>query len=142
MITQIKLENGKLHCFRLTPNQDLKSEVISYCEKNKIKAGCVLSAVGSLTQLRLRLANSVAFLERKEFFEIVSVTGTISIHGCHIHISVADQNGGVIGGHLVDSNLIYTTCEIVLLELKNFEFKREVDSRTKFKELQIHLIKS
>lgn len=37
-----------------------------------------------------------------ERFEIVSLTGTLSRHGAHLHISIADFQGNVVGGHLMD----------------------------------------
>lgn len=131
-----------VHCIRLHPNQDLKSEIMQFCLKEKIVAGCVLSAVGSLNNLKIRLAGTNRFLEKKENFEIVSMTGTISTNGCHIHLSAANSIGEVVGGHLVENNLIYTTCEIVFLELKDFQFNRELDPTTTFNELKIYFTKS
>lgn len=37
-----------------------------------------------------------------ERFEIVSLTGTLSRHGAHLHIAIADFQGNVVGGHLMD----------------------------------------
>ncbi len=84
---------------------------------------------------KLRLAGSNSFFEAKGKFEIVSITGTISKNGNHIHIALADEAGKVTGGHLTDGNIIYTTCELVLLSMENQEFKREPDSATGFNEL-------
>ena len=126
----------------MTPAQDLKLELIHYCKTERIKAACILSAVGSLEKLNLRLANSNKTYSVVEKFEIVSATGTLSENGCHIHISAANQEGQVIGGHLLEQNKIFTTCELVILQLENFEFKREPDLTTGFNELKIYLTKS
>lgn len=131
-----------IHCLRLHPAEDLKLELLNYCKKNKITAACILSAVGSLDKINLRLANSDKVLSLTEKFEIVSATGTLSDSGCHIHISAADNTGKVIGGHLLDQNRIFTTCELVILQLENFEFKRELDPATGFNELKVYLTKS
>lgn len=64
------------------------------------------------------------------------------MHGCHLHLSVADSKGLVYGGHLVENNLIYTTCELVLVELQGFEFKRAFDPKTNYNELVTYLMKS
>ena len=128
-----------IHSLRLTPDQDLKTEIQNFCNQSNISAGCILSAVGSLKIAKLRLAASDSFFEAKGKFEIVSVTGTISKNGSHIHIALADETGKVTGGHLTDGNLIYTTCELVVLNLETQEFKREHDPATGFKELEIKL---
>lgn len=129
---------NSLFSFRLTPKQDFKKEIQNYCAKNNILAGCILSAVGSLKTVKLRLANSQNIFESKENFEIVSATGTVSKNGCHLHISVADSNGKVTGGHLLDDNKIHTTCEVVILSIQDQEFKRELDAATGFNELAIY----
>lgn len=126
-----------VHCFRLLPNDDLKIQLGKICLEKNIQAACIASSVGSLKNLNLRLANSQTFLKRTENFEIISLNGTISIHGIHLHMSVSDHQGNVIGGHLMDENIIYTTCELVILELPDFKFSRETDSSTGFKELKI-----
>lgn len=127
----------KVHCFRLLPNDDLKIQLATICSQNNILAGCILSSVGSLKQLHLRLANSKNFFQRTENFEILSLNGTISTEGIHLHMSVADSQGNVIGGHLVDNNIIYTTCELIILELPEYQFRRQQDVVTGFKELKI-----
>lgn len=55
------------------------------------------------------------------------MTGTFSRHdGCHIHISLADAEGIVIGGHLIDST-VFRTCEVVLGTADEVEFVTEMD---------------
>ena len=58
--------------------------------------------------------------------------------GLHLHISISDENGKTIGGHLADGSLIYTTAEIVLGELNDINFVREKDEETTYKELMIY----
>ena len=126
-----------IHSLRLNPDQELKNEIQIFCDKNNISAGCILSAVGSLKIAKLRLAGSDTFFEAKGKFEIVSITGTISKNGSHIHTALADESGKVTGGHLTEGNIIYTTCELVLLSLEKQEFKREYDPATGFNELVV-----
>lgn len=123
--------------FRLLPNQDLKAEISRLCYECDVKAGCIVSAVGSLKHAKIRLADSTKIFESPQKFEIVSITGTISTSGCHIHLSLADSEGKVVGGHLLEGNTIYTTCELVILKLVNTEFKRELDPETGYNELKI-----
>jgi len=123
--------------FRLRPKEDLKKSILAFADENKIKAGSIVTCVGSLEQFHIRFANQRKGEIIKGFFEIVSLTGTFSNLSCHLHISVSDQSGNTVGGHLLDDNLIYTTGEIVVLELPDLSFARELDSTYGFKELII-----
>ena len=75
-------------------------------------------------------------------FEIVSLTGTLACGGdedsCvkHLHISLSDAQGRVVGGHLVRLE-VETTAEIVLGELEDLVFTREHDPATGFGELTV-----
>ena len=114
------------YTFRLKPGDDLFDSIQEFVLNRKIEAGCVLSGVGSLTRAVLRLANRDAYHEYSGHFEIVSMTGTVSIHGSHLHISISDGNGATIGGHLVSGCKIYTTAEIVLVVFEDAVYKREL----------------
>ena len=105
-------------------------------EKN-IEAGCVLRAVGSLTHATLRLANREYYSEYDGHFEIVSMTGTVSVHGSHLHISISDGAGKTIGGHLVPGCKIYTTAEMVLAIFDDVVYKRELAEDSGYEELVV-----
>ncbi len=112
--------------FRLKPGQDLFDSIEEFVKQNNIEAGCVLSSVGSLTHATLRLANREYYNEYEGHFEIVSMTGTVSAHGSHIHVAISDGNGVTTGGHLVSGCKIYTTAEIVLAVFEDVIYKREL----------------
>ena len=124
--------------FRLKPGQDLFEEIETVVADKNIEAGCVLSAVGSLTHATLRLANREHFSEYEGHFEIVSMTGTVSIHGSHLHISISDKDGKTIGGHLVPGCKIYTTAEMVLGIFDDVVYKREFAEDSGYEELVVH----
>lgn len=128
------------HVFRLKKGQDLKLEIEKYILENKIKAGIILSCVGCIYEVNIRLANGSDTLSKKDNYEIVSMTGTLSPDGVHLHISLSDTKGLTIGGHLKDGCLVNTTAEICILELDDFNFKREFDESTGYKELVIERI--
>lgn len=127
----------KIHAFRLKPGQDLKQEIEDFVRKENIEAGWIMTCVGSLTQTHLRFANQLHGSKSTGYFEIVSLVGTVSIHGSHLHLSVSDSTGQTIGGHLLAENLVYTTAEIVLGESTQLIFTREEDGTTPWKELQV-----
>jgi predicted DNA-binding protein with PD1-like motif len=123
--------------FRLKSGQDLFNEIEAVLAEKNIEAGCVLSAVGSLTHTTLRLANREYFSEYDGHFEIVSMTGTISVHGSHLHISISDEDGRTIGGHLVPGCKIYTTAEMVLGIFDDVVYKREYAEDSGYEELVV-----
>lgn len=125
------------HAIRLTEGQDLKKEIVKYAKENNIVAGAVLSGVGCVKKINVRTAKALKCIEAEEDYEIVSLMGTISKDGVHLHISLSDEEGVTIGGHLKDGNIINTTCELVILELPNHEFSREFDENTGYDELII-----
>ena len=125
------------YSFRLTKGMDLKKEIETYAINNKV-SGIILCSVGCLSKLTIRLADGKSILEKEGRFEIVSVTGTLSEDGVHIHISVSDENGNTIGGHLKDGCIVNTTAEVVLNVFENIKFKREYDEKTGYNELVIN----
>lgn len=122
---------------RLKPGQDLKKELMKWARTEKVKAGCVVTCVGSLQEVTLRFANQPEGTVLKGKYEIVSMVGTFSDEAAHLHLSVSDSTGATIGGHLMDGNLIYTTAEMVIGILPDLEFARETDPTYGYKELVI-----
>jgi predicted DNA-binding protein with PD1-like motif len=127
----------KTYAIRLRSNQDLKEELNNFIVLHKIKTGFLVTCVGSLRRAVLRLANGKLIKEFEEKFEIVSLVGTLSQDGMHIHISIADKNGNVIGGHLKEGCIVNTTAEIIIAETDEYSFSRKFDEQTGFKELKI-----
>lgn len=125
------------YTFRLRPHDDLKKCIQQFAKSNKLKAGVIASAVGSLEQFNIRFANQPDGTIKKGFFEIVSLSGMFSEASCHLHICVSDTSGQTIGGHVLDENLIYTTAEIMVISLSDLEFKRITDPTYNYKELVV-----
>lgn len=125
------------YTFRLSPGQDLYNSIEMFVKTMDIGAGCVICGVGSLTHSTLRFANQDVYDERTGHFEIVSITGTVSIHGSHIHIAISDESGTTIGGHLVPGCKIYTTAEIVIAIFDDVVYKREFAEDSGYDELVV-----
>ncbi len=126
------------YAFRLKPGQDLKKEMLQFIADKQIKAGWIGTCVGSLQQYHIRFANQPNGTSGIGHFEIVSLAGTVSINGSHLHISISDSTGVTIGGHLLDDNIVYTTAEIVIQSTDAFVFKREKDGSTPWDELMVY----
>jgi uncharacterized protein len=124
---------------RLTPGTDLKAELTRLTEAHGLRAGFILTCVGSLARARLRMPGAAGAAEVYRTFdepmEIVSLTGTLSPDGPHIHISLSRADGACLGGHLGAGCLVHTTAELVIGELTDVDFRREPDLATGYAEL-------
>ena len=128
----------KNYTFRLKSGQDLFEAIDAFVKDKNIEAGCILSGVGSLAHFKLRFANQEILAEGDGHFEIVSVTGTVSTHGSHLHVSISDEQGRTIGGHLVPGCRIYTTAEMVLAVFEDTVYKREFAEDSGYDELVVY----
>ena len=115
----------KYYALRLKPGQDLIKLIKEYLIQENIEAGCILSCAGSLKPATLRLSDHTTGTVYSEALEIVSLSGTLSIHGHHLHMAISDGNGHVFGGHVLPGCTVYTTAEIIIGELDNYVFRRE-----------------
>jgi uncharacterized protein len=128
------------YTFRLKPDEDLFEKIESFVAENNIEAGCVLSSVGSLTLANIRLANLENNAEYQGYFEIVSLTGTVSTNGSHLHISFSDSDGKTIGGHLLPGCKVYTTVEMVIAAFDDVIYKRElIPNDSGYQELVVYV---
>src|SRR4051812_17103933 len=85
---------------RLKPGDDLKQSLDKIITDHKIKAACIITCVGSLEKVMIRFANKPEANSLIGKFEIVSLTGTLSTSGSHVHISISDETGRTFGGQL------------------------------------------
>lgn len=127
----------KVFALRLKPDSDLKESLRSFVASNCIQAGFILTTIGSLKKATIRFADQSISQVLHEKFEIVSLSGTLSLNGIHLHITISDKDGKTFGGHLENGCTIYTTAEVVIGESEELSFYRELDQQTGFKELQV-----
>ncbi|MEJ2765553.1 PPC domain-containing DNA-binding protein [Photobacterium sp. MCCC 1A19761] len=124
------------HAFRLSKGQPLKQSILDYLSQHTIQASSMLSGVGCLTEVDIRLADERQVLHLDGPLEILTLSGTLTPKHAHLHISVADQAGRVYGGHLVEGRVSYTA-EVCLASYENLVFQREFDPQTGFDELVV-----
>lgn len=101
------------------------------------QAACLISAVGSLSVAQLRFAGAAEATVIHGEMEILSLSGTLSPDGAHLHIAIAGSSGAVTGGHLCAGSLVRTTAELVIGLLPEWRFCRELDPATGYAELVI-----
>mmetsp|Transcript_35666 Transcript_35666/g.42992 ORF Transcript_35666/g.42992 Transcript_35666/m.42992 type:complete len:186 (+) Transcript_35666:155-712(+) len=137
------LSSMRVCALRLRPGQEIKDELLKVARNKNLRAGCVLTCVGSVTGACLRLANATAdnpneIINLNNKHEICSLVGTLSRDGtCHLHASLGDAEGKVVGGHVMGDMKVFTTAEIVLGECEDLEFIRPHDPATGFPELEV-----
>jgi uncharacterized protein len=122
---------------RVTPGTDLRSELESAVAARRCRAAFLVSGIGSLRQARLRLAGKAEPDALHGDLEILTLAGTVASNGSHLHMSVADTDGRVFGGHVAYGCTVRTTAEVLLLLLPEWSFTREPDPATGFAELVI-----
>ena len=122
---------------RLPPGADLRRALEAWMGEREEQAGCLISAVGSLSVAQLRLAGATQATAIHGELEILSLSGTLSPDGIHLHIAIADSRGTVLGGHLCAGSLVRTTAELVIGLLPEWRFSRQLDPATGFAELRI-----
>ncbi len=132
----------KMHAVRLQEGQDLRQAVIDFVNSQDVASAAIVTVVGSLSFVRMRMAGAQPdnqdVREYDGSYEIVSLVGTIARDGlAHLHISISDPEGRVIGGHLKNGCIVHTTVELVIVSEETLEFRRELDMATGFDELTI-----
>ena len=122
---------------RLRPGDDLRRTLEAAVAAHGLKAAFVLAGIGSLRPARIRLAGAELPIDLDGELELLSLSGTISAPGSHLHLSVSDAAGRVIGGHAAYGCIVRTTAEVMLALLPGWDFVREPDAATGWAELVV-----
>jgi predicted DNA-binding protein with PD1-like motif len=125
------------HPLRLSPGDDLRVALEDVSRQRKWSAAFVIQGIGSLSVAQLRFAGHDHPTELHDDLEILTLAGSLSSDGAHLHMSVADPRGRVFGGHVAAGCTVRTTAEILVVHLPEHRFSREYDSGSGFVELLI-----
>lgn len=136
LVGPIESTKSRLLALRLRPGQDLRTELLRVVEQERLEAAAIVTCVGSLTKVTLRFANQPeGTVIEGHHLEIVSLVGTLGRAGSHLHLSVSDETGKTLGGHLLEGSAVYTTAELVLQVLDDVRFLRAHDDLSTYDEL-------
>ncbi|HEX7637549.1 MAG TPA: DUF296 domain-containing protein, partial [Burkholderiaceae bacterium] len=72
-----------------------------------------------------------------EDLELLTLSGSVGGGGSHLHLSVADAQGRVRGGHAGHGCIVRTTAEVLLALVPGWTFTREPDTCTGYDELVV-----
>lgn len=123
---------------RLNPGDDLRASLDQALKQGGAEAAFVVSGIGSLRGAGIRFAGAEAATRIEGDLEILTLAGSLSPDGSHLHISVSDADGRVFGGHAAPGCTVRTTAEILVAVLPEWRFARTHDPRTGYAELAPH----
>mgnify|MGYP003383734472 CR=1 FL=1 len=126
---------GRIHVLRLQPGEDVRTTLRDWANANTIEAAAITSAVGSLTHAHIRYANRADGIMTTADLEVLFLSGTLSIHGMHLHLSVADRDGKMLGGHMLDGCIVRTTLELTVQLIDGLRMLRVKDEQSGYDEL-------
>jgi predicted DNA-binding protein with PD1-like motif len=122
---------------RIPPGRDLRRTLEEALAATQAPAAFVVAGIGSLSEAHIRFANRDVPTVLSGDYEILTLGGSLSPDGAHLHISIADSQGRVFGGHLSSGSIVRTTAEVLVLLTPEWSLSRELDPATGFKELVV-----
>jgi predicted DNA-binding protein with PD1-like motif len=129
--------NQQMLPLRLPPGADLRRALEDVAAAQCAGSAFVVAGIGSLVAAMLRYAGEASENRIEGPLEIVSLSGTLSLSGAHLHMVVSDAAGHVHGGHVGHGNVVRTTAEILLAPLSDWSLTRAPDAATGFNELVV-----
>jgi len=129
-------ESGKIVFGRLPHGGDLLQEITDLARREGIELGTV-SAIGAVRRARIGYYDQEARVYRERELpgprEICSCLGNISLKDgeifAHLHVVLADGEGGTSGGHLCPGSIIFAA-ECRIEELRGRRLERGYDEAT------------
>ena len=122
---------------RLAPGVDLRRALEEKASQLPTKSAFVVAGIGSLSAVSIRFAAAEQETMFSGPFELLSLSGTLSASGAHLHMSVANESGQVLGGHVGYGNVVRTTAEVLLVSLEGWSLTRAHDPTSGYQELQV-----
>jgi uncharacterized protein len=126
-----QVEQGRRFVLKISPGEALQGKLLEFARAVALRHAVVVSAVGSIQDLRFRGIKAGAKLPitppRMHLHEVAGPLELLGLTGnilpdekgeldCHLHVMAARSSGDVLGGHLFDAR-VFATCEVVLSEL-------------------------
>ena len=121
---------------KLDFSSDLLDELTAICQKEDIHLGKI-EAIGAIQKARIGCYNQKTrkyqFNEIDKNLEITNLIGNISLRDnkpmVHAHITLVDQDGNTLGGHLAKGTIVFA-CEFILQTFDGPAYHRKHDENT------------
>ncbi|PLX94684.1 MAG: DUF296 domain-containing protein [Desulfuromonas sp.] len=131
---------GRRFMLKISQGQWLVETLQRFAAEAGVRNAVVISAVGSVTQVRYRGIKAGAKLpiteprmtvhDEQGPFELLGLEGNMVPNDqdqcdCHLHILMSRSSGEVLGGHLFDAR-VFACCEIMLSEFHGEGIERHL----------------
>ncbi len=135
-----EVQQGRRFVIKITAGESVKERLVAFAREAGVKNAVVVSAVGSVQDVRFRGIKTGARLPitppRVHLHEVAGPLELLAVNGnifpgetgdidCHLHVLAGKSSGEVLGGHLYDAR-VFATCEIVLTEILAEGLERHV----------------
>lgn len=129
-----------MHILRLDNGEDIIESILKSVRDSR-STMMVCAGLGMITDFELGYFDNGNYISKSypEPHELLSIQGVISGYGehrVHIHVSVADREHRMFGGHLLRGK-VWMTNEIGILRLDGVRSTREYDEEKKVATLNL-----
>lgn len=131
-----EMHRARMFFGQLEHGKDLFDELKEFTTKHGVRMGLVF-AIGAVQKACIGYYNQ----QKKEYqfqtidkpMEITSLLGNISMKDdeamVHAHVTLADEDGNVVGGHLAEGTIVFA-CEFTVQVIEGNLLRREHDETT------------
>ncbi|KUJ95218.1 MAG: uncharacterized protein PWR24_201 [Desulfonauticus sp.] len=121
---------------RIGYGKDLLSELNEIVKQEKINLGKV-EAIGALQKATIAYyhqdSQNYELITFNQHLEIVSLIGNVSLKDntpfVHAHITLGDNKGNLLGGHLSSESIVFA-CEFLIIPFTGPSLERKLDQQT------------
>jgi len=126
--------SGPVHILRLDDGEDIIDSILKSARDSR-STMLICTGLGMITDFELGYFEKGEYISKSysEPHELLSIQGVISGYGehrVHIHVSVADREHRMFGGHLLRGK-VWMANEIGILRLDCVRSTREIDPEKK-----------
>ena len=126
--------SGQIHILRLDDGEDIIESILKSARDSR-STMLICAGLGMVTDFELGYFEKGEYVSKSypEPHELLSIQGVISGYGehrVHIHVSVADREHRMFGGHLLKGK-VWTANEIGILRLDGVRSTREFNEEKK-----------
>ncbi|WP_333890702.1 PPC domain-containing DNA-binding protein, partial [Atlantibacter subterraneus] len=114
------------------------SQLRAFIQQHQLSAAWIAGCTGSMTDVALRYAGRDETTLLRGTWEVISLSGTLELTGEHLHLSISDPQGAMLGGHMMPGCTVRTTLEIIIGELTALTFSRQPCEVSGYEELVVN----
>jgi len=121
---------GKVYTLRINPGEDMLGEIENFIIRSGMKYGAIVTGLATFKNCVLHMVTTTGYPAVEHFeswndkpLELSAISGVIADSVPHIHMVVSDKNVAY-SGHCEPGCTVLYLCEIVIVEIKNGNFKR------------------